>query len=68
MSELMDGVGVGAVILCLNDQDIGVVLDTYPWRSEAAVFWSKDGLCTNETVTKYNSHTFKVLVKGNDDN
>ena len=64
MSKLMDGVGVGAVILCLHDQDIGVVLDTYPWRHEAAVFWNKDGLCESETVTNFNSHVFKILVKG----
>ena len=64
MSKLMDGVEVGAVILCLHDQDIGVVLDTYPWRSEAAVFWNKDGLCESEGVTKTNSHVFKVLIKG----
>jgi hypothetical protein len=64
MPELMDGVGVGAVVLCLNDGDIGVVLDTFPWRSEAAVFWNKDGLCKSETVTKSNSHVFKILVEG----
>ena len=64
MTELMDGVGIGAVILCLNDGDIGVVLDTFPWRSEASVFWNKDGLCETETVTKSNSHVSKILIKG----
>lgn len=67
MSELMDGVGIGALVLCLHDRDIGVVLDIYPWRNEAAVFWSKDGLCTSETVTNYNSHVFKILIEGKDD-
>ncbi len=64
MSELMNGAGVGAIILCLHDQDIGVVVDTYPWRNEVAVFWNKDGLCASETVTNYNSHVFKILVEG----
>lgn len=64
MSELMDGVGIGAVVLCLHDGDIGVIVDTYPWRNEAAVFWNKDGLCKSETVTKYNSHVFEILIKG----
>ena len=63
MSELMDGVGIGAVVLCLHDGDIGVILDTFPWRSEAAVFWNKDGLCESETVTNLNSHVFKILVR-----
>ena len=64
MPELMDGVGVGAVILCLHDGDIGVILDTFPYRSEASVFWVHDGLCETETVTNSNSHVFKILVKG----
>ena len=63
MSKLMDGVGAGALVLCLNDGDIGVVLEAYPWRNEAAVFWIKDGLCESETVTKCNSQTFSILVK-----
>jgi len=62
--ELMDGVSRGAIVLCRRDKDIGVVLETYPWRNEAAVFWNKDGLCTSETVTNYNSHVFKILVEG----
>ncbi len=68
MSELMDGVGVGALILCLDDGDIGVVLETYPWKNEAAVFWIKDGLCVGENVTKYMTEIFSILVEVDDDN
>jgi hypothetical protein len=64
MPEFMDGVGIGALVLCLHDGDIGVIVDTYPWRNEAAVFWNKDGLCKSETVTKCNSDVFKILIKG----